>query len=282
MELESNIYTDFNAMLDSEKLDAIYFCLPPFAHNGEVIKAAEKGINVFLEKPIALSSEAATPIVEAIEKNNVISQVGYQYRFKQSIQKLSAMIADGTAGKPTIFQGRFWCNIGEGPAWWAKKECSGGQILEQTVHIYNLALSLFGDVKSACGAMNNITYQDNPNYEIEDTAAGLINFENGAIATVTGSNASTPMHFFGDFQIGFENVSLEYKCAGQHWVTPDQATLYYGDDKVETFIEDEDTYFLEDRDFIDAVKNGRQATISAREGLKDIAVIEKIIASANK
>ncbi len=280
MELESNIYNDFDKMLEAEDFDALYFCLPPFAHNGEVIRAAEKGINVFLEKPIALTSEAAESIVEAIEKNGVISQVGYQMRFRQSIQKLYAMIADGSAGKPTIFQGRFWCNIGEGPGWWPKIDKSGGQILEQTVHIYDLVLSLFGDVKSACGAMSNITYKDNPNYEIEDTAAGLIVFENGAIATVTGSNASVPVHFFGDFQIGFENVSLEYKSSGQHWVTPDQATLYYGDDKVETFIEDDDVYLLEDTDFINAVKNGTKAQIPARDGLKDIKVIEQIIKSA--
>ncbi len=280
MELESTIYTNFDEMLEKEKLDAIYFCLPPFAHNGEVIRAAEKGINVFLEKPIALTSEAAKPIVEAIEKNRVISQVGHQIRFRKSIQKLYAMIADGSAGKPTIFQGRFWCNIGEGPGWWPKIDKSGGQILEQTIHIYDLVLSLFGDVKTACGAMSNITYQDNSNYEVEDTAAGLITFENGAIATVTGSNASVPVHFFGDFQIGFENVSLEYKSCGQDWVTPDQATLYYGNDKVETFVEDEDVYFLENQDFITAVKNGGKAQIPARDGLRDIKVIEKIIASA--
>ncbi len=281
MELDCNVYDNFDAMLDGESFDAIYFCMPPFAHNGEVIKAAEKGINVFLEKPIALTTGTATPIVEAIEQSGVVSQVGHQMRFRQSIQKLYAMIADGTAGKPTIFQGRFWCNIGEGSAWWCKKAKSGGQILEQTVHIYDLVLSLFGDVKNATGAMSNITYKDNPNYEVEDTAAGLITFENGAIATVTGSNSSVPIHFFGDFQIGFENVSLEYKSSGQHWVKADEATLYYGDDKVETFIEDEDVYLLETQDFINAIKNGKQAQIPAKDGLKSIKVIEDIVASAN-
>ncbi len=279
-EIESNIYTNYDEMLETEKLDAIYFCLPPFAHNGEVIKAAEKGINVFLEKPIALSSDAAKPIVDAIEKNDVISQVGHQFRFKQSVQKLYAMIADGTAGKPTIFQGRFWCKIGNAEGWWAKKNKSGGQILEQTIHLYDLALSLFGDVKTATGVMNNITRKDEDWYEVEDTAAGLLTFNNGAVATITGRKSSIPVHFFADFQIGFENVSLEYKSTGQAWVAPDQATLYYGDNKVETFVEDEDTYFLADRSFIDAIKNGTKTSIPARDGLKSIEVVEDIIASA--
>ncbi len=277
MDIDSTIYTDFDTMLASEECDALYFCLPPSAHNGEVIKAANRGIHVFLEKPIALTSAKAKPIVAAIEKNGVVSQVGHQMRFRQSIQKLYAMIKNGSAGKPTIFQGRFWCNIGSGPKWWARKDKSGGQMLEQTVHIYDLALSLFGDAEKATGIVSNILHQDDDRYEIEDTSIGLITFTNGAVATISGSNCSVPVHFFSDFQIGFEHVSLEYKSTGQQWVAPDEATLLYDDDKVETIIEDQDVYLLEDQDFINAIATGTEAQIPARASLKSIRVIEEIL-----
>ena len=279
MELTCNTYDNFDKMLKSEEFNALYFCIPPFAHNGEVIRAAENGINVFLEKPIALNSTDAETMVNVIEKNNIISQVGYQMRFRQSIQKLYTMISNGTAGKPTLFQGRFWCNIGEGSPWWAKKSKSGGQIFEQIIHIYDLALSLFGEPQKVYGVLRNILHQNNPNYEIEDTSLGVISFKNGSIATITGSNCSIPIHFFGDFQICFENVSLEYKSTGQHWIEPDQATLYYKDGKIETFIEDEDTYYLENVDFINSIKNGTHTKIPAKTALKSIQVIEDIINS---
>ena len=192
------------------------------------------------------------------------------------------MIADGTAGKPTLFQGRYWCNMGKGPSWWAKKELSGGQILEQIVHVYDLALSLFGEVKTATGVIANLTHQDDAEYTIEDTSAGLLTFENGAVATITGSNCAVPVHFLGDFQICFENVTLEYKSTGQHWVDADTSTLYYGEDKSESFTEDTDVYLLETEDFINSVRSGTQAQVPARAGLKGVQVIEDVIANAVK
>ena len=274
------VYTDFDEMLENETLDALYVCIPPFAHDGQVVKAAEKGIHLFLEKPIALNSTVAESMVEAIEKAGVVSQVGYQMRFRQSIQKLAAMIADGTAGRPTLFQGRFWCRMdGAGPAWWPNKDKSGGQILEQIVHIYDLALYLFGEPESATGLLRNLIHDNDPAYTIEDTSVGMISFKNGACASITGSNCTAPVHFIGDYQIVFENVTLEYKSTGQHWVTPDQASLLHVDGTSETFVEDANVYELEDADFINAIREGRSACAPARDGLNDVAVIEQIINS---
>ncbi len=275
------IYTDFDEMLEKENLDALYVCIPPFAHDGQVVKAAEKGIHLFLEKPIALDSTIAGEMVDAIEKAGVVSQVGYQMRFRQSVQKLAAMIADGTAGRPTLFQGRFWCNMGgDAPVWWYDKNKSGGQILEQIVHIYDLALYLFGEPESATGLVKNLTHENDPNYTIEDTSIGMISFKNGACASITGSNCTAPVHFIGDYQIVFENVTLEYKSTGQHWVNPDQASLLHVDGTSETFVEDANVYELEDADFINAIREGRSACAPARDGLNDVAVIEQIINSA--
>ena len=46
-------YADFREMFDAEEMDAVYICLPPFAHGNEVELAAERGIHVFIQKPIA-------------------------------------------------------------------------------------------------------------------------------------------------------------------------------------------------------------------------------------
>ncbi len=279
---ECAVYTDFDEMLEKETLDALYVCIPPFAHNGEVVKAAEKGIHLFLEKPIALNSDIAEGMVDAIEKAGVVSQVGYQMRFRQSIQKLAAMIADGTAGRPTLFQGRFWCRMPDGAsAWWPNKERSGGQILEQVIHIYDLALYLFGETESATGLLRNLIHDNDPAYTIEDTSIGMISFKNGACASITGSNCTAPVHFIADYQIVFENVTLDYKSTGQAWVTPDQASLIYANgDESETFVEDANVYELEDADFIQAIREKRSAMVPAREGLNDIKVIEEVVRSS--
>ncbi len=278
-----NTYNDFDEMLENETLDALYVCIPPFAHDGQVIKAAEKGIHLFLEKPIALNVDVATEMVDAIEKAEVVSQVGYQMRFRKSIQRLAAMVADGTAGRPTLFQGRFWCRMdGAGPAWWPNKDKSGGQILEQIIHIYDLALYLFGEPESAAGWVRNLIHNNDPAYTIEDTSIGMVSFKNGACASITGSNCAAPVHFIGDYQVVFENVTLNYKSTGQHWVTPDESVLLHVNGECETFTEDENVYELEDVDFIQAIREKRAALAPARDGLNDIRIIEQVVNGARK
>jgi len=88
------------------------------------------------------------------------------------------------------------------------------------------------------------------------------------------------VHFIGDYQIVFENVTLNYKSTGQHWVTPDESVLLHVNGESETFTEDENVYELEDADFIQAIREKRAALAPAREGLNDIQVIEQIINSA--
>ena len=65
----ARVYTDFDKMLREEKPDLLFLCLPPFAHNGEVEKAADLGIHIFIEKPIALEEVRARTIVQSIQKN---------------------------------------------------------------------------------------------------------------------------------------------------------------------------------------------------------------------
>ena len=45
-------YADFRTMLDDEQLDALYVCVPPFAHQGQELLAVERGIPFLVEKPI--------------------------------------------------------------------------------------------------------------------------------------------------------------------------------------------------------------------------------------
>ena len=71
------VYTDFTRMFAETGLDVVYVCLPPFAQSNEVELAAERGIHVFMEKPIALTTDLAHRIVNAVEKHQIKSHVGF-------------------------------------------------------------------------------------------------------------------------------------------------------------------------------------------------------------
>lgn len=275
-------YTSFDRMLAEQKLDALYICLPPFAHRGQTEKAAEKGIHLFLEKPIALTLKQAEKICAAVEKAGVVSQVGFHLRFRRGVMLLKQMLVDGAAGKPSLFTGRYWCNFG-GADWWRNVRTSGGQVYEQVIHIYDLALHLFGEAAAAAGFLENLCHRESPGYTVEDASVSAIRFRNGSLASITGSNCALPEHFIGDFRVVCEKALLDFRSSGD-WRIKDESTLYTHDGagnlQRQDFVEDGDVYALESEDFLQAIRTGGTTRTPVRAGLESIRLVSAVIASA--
>src|SRR5260370_2648609 len=82
------VYSDYSQMLEGEKLDGVYVCVPPAAHRSREdgtpppeILAAERGVHLFVEKPVCLDLEEGIRIRDAIERAGVLSSVGYGARY---------------------------------------------------------------------------------------------------------------------------------------------------------------------------------------------------------
>lgn len=270
-------YVDFATMLAAEKMDILYVCIPPYAHHGQVVKAAHRGIHLFLEKPIALNLADAEAMVAAVETADVISQVGFHYRFRKSVRAFKKMADAGELGRPTLFTGRFWCNM-EGPAWWRDKAKSGGQLFEQCIHLYDLATHLFGAPATASGLMANLCHAGTPGYTIDDTSAGLILFQNGAMATVTSSNCALKDRYIGDFRVVFEKGLLDYATTGD-WRVKDEAVLHR-EGEMTRFVEDGDPHFEATADFINAIRHAGATVTPARHGLDSLRLVTEVMAAA--
>ena len=278
-------FADFDALL-SEKLDALYVCLPPDAPVPYCVKAAQNGVALFLEKPIALNVAGADKIVDAVEKASVTSQVGYHMRFRAAVRRFKSLIESGDAGRPTLFTGRFYTNF-LGPVWWANESRSGGQIHEQVIHIYDLALHLFGDAVSASGFVANLVHDAIANYTVEDTSLGTVRFANGAVASIAGSNAAVPNRFTPDFRAVCEHATLEYNATGD-WRVKDTATVFTHagaastDYQAEEFSETDDPYLLQAARFVQTLRGDAPEFAPAREGLNGIRVVAAVKESARQ
>src|SRR5262245_31090299 len=75
------VFTDHRSMFERAKLDVVIICLPPYGHSDEVELAAQHGVHILIEKPIALDSDTAWHMVEAAEKTGIKTQVGFMFRF---------------------------------------------------------------------------------------------------------------------------------------------------------------------------------------------------------
>src|SRR5438093_88138 len=89
------VFTDYHEMFAQVPLDVVYICLPPFAHSDEVERAAERGIHIFIEKPIALDMKTAARMVEATDRAGVKTQVGFMMRFGEAIEQVKALVDSG-------------------------------------------------------------------------------------------------------------------------------------------------------------------------------------------
>ncbi len=272
---KAKVFTDYRRMYDEVTLDIVYICLPPFAHKDDVDIAAEKGIHIFIEKPIALDMETANRMVEAVERGKVKSQVGFMFRFGTAVQTVKNLL--NLYGPPGLFMGRYMCNSLHSP-WWRDKSKSGGQIVEQIIHIFDLSRFLLGKPKKVFAFLNNLFHRDVPDYTVEDISGTTILFENGAIATVSATNGAIPGKWIAQ-------VDLVAKGFTVNFVDANNATIFHTLNPWEEkkiISSDKNVYLAETLDLLDAIENDRESFVPMREGAESLRLVLSARESAEK
>ena len=144
-EENATAYTDHNEMLQKEKPDVVFTCIPPGAHTTQVADAAASGAALFVAKPVAQDLETAQHARDAIDTAGVINQVGYMARYSDITAKAKELVGDQ---KLAMGFGRFLARMGANHPWWGKYDVSRGQMVEQTTHVFDLIRYFLGDVAS--------------------------------------------------------------------------------------------------------------------------------------
>jgi len=268
----ANAYTDFHEMLDREDLDAVWIAIPPFAHTDEVAYAARKGVHCFIEKPIALTLQKAKEMQEAAEKHKIKTMVGYHWRQSQAIRRGKAML-EQEGGPIGMVAGFWWGGIAGGPEhWWRRKELSGGQVLEQTTHIFDLCRFLAGEVERVYAEFAIVLNADKPNFTIEDVSVVTLRFRNGAIGFVTSTSGAKPNDGLVGLKLLARNLQLNVEGTKTVQVLKDQESL--------EFVSERDPVYDEDRKFIDAVTKDLPTDTPISEGVRSLELSVAAIKSA--
>jgi len=233
------VYDSYQRLLSEAKPDALYVCLPPFAHERQEIDAARAGVALFVEKPIAISIEKALEINEAIKKAGVIAAVGYNWRWLDVTKKAKEIVA---ANPIAMAQGYWWGGM-PGVPWWRQKHQSGGQIVEQTTHIYDLARYLLGEVTHVYAEGYQGLMTDVEHYSVEDASTVVLRFASGTIANIS----STDLLASGG-KIGIDLIGRTIRLEHSH-----RELTVYRDGERTVYESRVDPYMLEDRAFVDAV-----------------------------
>jgi predicted dehydrogenase/glycosyltransferase involved in cell wall biosynthesis len=230
------------AMVDAlpGQIDALYICVPPFAHGEPERLAIEHGIPFFVEKPVALDLGTAEDVAAAVDRAGLVTAVGYHWRYLDTVDEVRALLS----ATPARLVSGYWLDSTPPPRWWWRKDGSGGQMLEQTTHLVDLARHLIGDVVRVYGQSSRTDRAAFPGLDIATTSTATLTFASGAIANfastcLLGWNHRVGLHLFG------ERLAIELT---DHDVMIDigQGRPVRGN-RV-------DPVWEEDRDFVDAVR----------------------------
>ena len=256
-------YTDYRKMFDGVDLDAVYFCLPPFAHSDAEIIAAERGFHLLVQKPVVLELETGIRIAEAIEQSGVISCVGYQGRYSNVATAARDFLKDKTIGMVACHR---WGGIAGGPShWWRVMEKSGGMLHEQATHQLDMIRYTAGEIVEVYKIDAMQINVDQENNTIPDAEVVTLQFESGAVGYISTSSALIN---------GGGGSRTDFIVEGHYTVQ-----LGWGD--VRTVPEDAATIAVPDGQplsideaFIQAIQTGDRSLIrsSYTDGLKSAAV----------
>jgi len=173
-------YASYKSMLKGQKVDAVYVCLPPAAHGNIELDLAQRGIPFCVEKPVHINLKKAAAAAREVKKRGLVTSVGYQVRYAPQVETAAEFLSTHPI---TLLEGWFVGGM-PGTPWWRQKAISGGQAVEQTTHIFDLARRLAGDVALVCAFGATGAMKDIENYDIEDATIALLKFESGAIGHI--------------------------------------------------------------------------------------------------
>jgi predicted dehydrogenase len=182
-ELGIKFYKNYEEMIEKETLEGVIITTPNHLHAPMGIACAQKGLHLFVEKPIAQNVSEADRLIEAAKKHKVQILVGHQRRFSSLVEKAREIVTGGELGRLVGVQ-ITWALLKppayfEGPMSW-RKEKGAGPVLINLIHEIDNLRYICGEVEE----LYAVTSRKIRNFPVEDTAAITMRFKNGAVGTV--------------------------------------------------------------------------------------------------
>lgn len=266
------LFIDYKELLKNRNIDGVVISLPTYLHSECAKEAAEAKKHIFLEKPIARTTEEAKDIVSVAQKNCVKLMIGYPLRFNSPFCELNEKIETGILGDielahaTYISSGPFF-HRAEGyipspvPEWWFNKKLTGGGALMDTgCHLINLLRWYFGEIieiKSHLGHRFNM--------DLEDSAICLAKFKSGTKAVISAGWFSQDFHLEVDLFGSVRNTIVQLTPPSRLLTAIQMLTT--GTSK---FYQ---PHYAELQYFVNCIINDQSPSPSGEDGLKDLEAI---------
>ena len=298
-------YASLEEMLSGGDLDAVCVCTPSGMHAEGAIAALEAGKHVVIEKPVDVTLAAADRLIEVQRATGGRVAVVSQHRFDAATHVVHQALARGEFGHLTSGSAdvRWWRSQGyyDSGGWRGTWELDGGGVLiNQAIHSIDLLQWLMGQVVEVTAYTGLIAHE---RIEVEDTAVAILKFANGTLDTIVATTAAYP---------GLATRIAVHGDRGSAIIDDDELTYFHaategqkgqaygasgGENQAEEIMQrygeaesgpgagaDPGNLSMAHRDqikdFVEAVRDGREPLVNLEEGRKPLAIIQGIYESA--
>lgn len=233
-------YTTVADLLQHERVAAAWICVPPSAHGAIEQQLVERGIPFFVEKPLAADWSTAEWLDRTVAASGVVAAVGYHWRALDTIPELRQTLA---IHLPRMVLGA-WHDATPPPIWWRQQATSGGQMVEQATHLFDIARLLVGEAEVLAAHASHHPRPAYPNTDVDDVSAALLRFQNGAtgVFSATCLLASTAA------------VQVQFVCDGLLVTLTQQSVVYDTGRERREVRARSDPFVAENRAFLRAVQ----------------------------
>ncbi|MFN7938366.1 MAG: Gfo/Idh/MocA family oxidoreductase [Bryobacteraceae bacterium] len=276
---------DLARMLQETQPDGVVIALPNQEHFGAGMTAVGAGVAVLMEKPVCETVEQALELARASEESGVPVLVGHHRRHSPLLRRAKEILATGRLGRITAVNALCWllkpAAYFEGRNSW-RREPGGGPVMINLIHAMDDLRNLCGEIRSVQAMTSNAAR----GFAVEDTAGAVLQFANGAIGTVTlsdaaagpwsweltaGENQAYPRSSESCYLIAGTKGSLSvprlefwHHGEGGHWWTPIQA------ERCRVGGEESDPLVLQMRHFCDVARGKADPVLDARGGARTL------------
>jgi predicted dehydrogenase len=290
--ISSPWFPSLAALFDAGLPDGVIVATPNAVHAENGAECVAAAVPALIEKPLASDLASARDLVAAGERAGVALMVGHHRRHNRLIQAAKVQIENGSLGAIAAVHGMFWVMKPDDyfdTDW--RRRTGGGPILINLVHDIDLLRYLVGDILSV-QALRSSAMRGHP---VEDTAAVLLRFDNGALGSFSLSdtivapwsweltaqeNPAYPATGQSCYFIGGNQASMElpsgriWRHAGQRsWLQPISAEHHP--------VERQDPLVAQIAQFARVIRGVEAPLAPAREGLRTLEVIDAIARSAD-
>jgi UDP-N-acetyl-2-amino-2-deoxyglucuronate dehydrogenase len=256
--------------IEHPRVEGVLLATPNDVHQKQALACAERGRHVFVEKPIAATTEAGERMRQACADAGVTLMVGHAFRRLGAARRVKQLLDDGVLGRVVLAEANMSLPGSFKPgAWRGERERNrGGPIMQLGIHHVDTLAYWLGPVQRASGRFAHLHTQA----DIDDVGVVTLEFASGALASLTGSYVSPKTLMLR--LLGTEAV-LDYRTDFSVW--PDATaldgvtTLTLGGEAVE--FEERDMLAEELAEFGLCIRAEAEPETGADEGIAALAAV---------